>query len=839
MGSNFAGKKIMAKISMVRDLIGSVSTGGKTGRGVSNGMKRMEGILVRAVNARRDDKERKVWRPAGMPMTVRADGWLPLTPMPLPGAKVGDCEATALFWRKGNRIGVSVAGAAEDMMTGQIDALAELTAEMLMAEVVEPGIVRMLMKHQRPVYLTYDTGGKMTFHGEMPELPSAGLTVVDETTLSEPLQNVALTGLSNSRNGALTAEDQRRVTAAMLDAYERLMAKAEDRGLLLQPVFARYRLEDGAGDTVACSATALASGITGFQCCGSVEMTGSDGLSTLAGGALTARGYRLRLLAPEKLDEPWRTIIRSLSVELTPQIDPVDRSALCQAAVSNNGNTTTVTLHLPGIGAASAYAKARRRVLVRDALAGSGGNFRIHERYQSPLGGGIADHTVAIRRNAPVAPSVTAGFRRDLISYSACCHTSQLTLLANRMSEGFKGHDAKEMMLSATTTGRWSAEVKVTIRRGNGVTESASKHMSGTSNCPTLLSPLLIYPDTEASEMTITISGQAGTRTGTFALTPVPEAGIAYYLSPELRPMELPSSGGSVSSPESVPSPTVRQGTVDICRRLHYGTLTDSLRLSDSEIRAIMTAPRNRGAWDHSREKVMIYGGGGTQVLAISGEGKIHSLAPLDNRGILSAEAVREAAGKRGLVHLAVAGGDLVEIDQSGVTTLLRNCRAEEAARCQSRDEIWLAGGGESLRRLTADGEIIQARIDGEATDAHIHRVGSRMLIECANSLYDPENEIWSDGGTEWLVNERYEGEINRDAEIRLFASECAGTVKISGDNGSRVAEKLVEIEVDGEINAPICLPMPGPRRRFLEFCIDVTTGSDGEWRGIYQKKLG
>lgn len=90
---------------------------------------------------------------------------------------------------------------------------------MLMAEVVEPGIVRMLMKHQRPVYLTYDTGGKMTFHGEMPELPPAGLTVVDETTLSEPLQNVALTGLSNSRNGALTAEDQRRVTAAMLDAY--------------------------------------------------------------------------------------------------------------------------------------------------------------------------------------------------------------------------------------------------------------------------------------------------------------------------------------------------------------------------------------------------------------------------------------------------------------------------------------------------------------------------------------------------------------------------------------------------------------------------------------------
>ena len=129
-------------------------------------------------------------------------------------------------------------------------------------------------------------------------------------------------------------------------------------------------------------------------------------------------------------------------------------------------------------------------------------------------------------------------------------------------------------------------------------------------------------------------------------------------------------------------------------------------------------------------------------MLAISGEGKIHSLAPLDNRGILSAEAVREAAGKRGLVHLAVAGGDLVEIDQSGVTTLLRNCRAEEAARCQSSDEIWLAGGGESLRRLTADGEIIQARIDGEATDAHIHRVGSRMLIECANSLYDPENEI-------------------------------------------------------------------------------------------------
>ena len=61
-----------------------------------------------------------------------------------------------------------------------------------------------------------------------------------------------------------------------------------------------------------------------------------------------------------------------------------------------------------------------------------------------------------------------------------------------------------------------------------------------------------------------------------------------------------------------------------------------------------------------------------------------------DLRAIESPAAVKEATGSNGLTHIAVAGGDLVEVDRSGVRTLLSDCKAIEAARSGRFDEIWL-----------------------------------------------------------------------------------------------------------------------------------------------------
>ncbi len=47
------------------------------------------GMLVRGVNVRRDDAEREVWRPAGIPKTIREDSWVPLQEVELPGT--GKC----------------------------------------------------------------------------------------------------------------------------------------------------------------------------------------------------------------------------------------------------------------------------------------------------------------------------------------------------------------------------------------------------------------------------------------------------------------------------------------------------------------------------------------------------------------------------------------------------------------------------------------------------------------------------------------------------------------------------------------------------------------------------
>ena len=798
--------------------------------------KRLKGTLVGAVNARRDETEKEVWRPAGMPQRIGEGGRHPVLRFAMPGAKFSGADAAATLWLKGTTLWASTGcvtdSAAEELSRGCY-ALGTVKSTPILADNVSEGTVRVMLCHEKPVYLTYDAVGKLTWFGEMPPFAGAGFEIADEVTLSEPIADVKLTGLSNSVSGPLTAEDCARVTKCVVEAYDRLLRRASRMGYMIQPVLSRWRMTDRLGDTVAVGPLVAGSAAGGFQCCGEVTMTSSDGLSTLSGGALTARGYRLRpvggiggeIVVTDNALKLWMQLTGTkINAETSPQIDPVDRAEQCVTAVSNDGRTTTVTLRLPGIDSASATGNSRRRRLVADAL----------------------------KRFLSGADACRVTTRRDDVSYSAACRCGGgVAFMADPKQTVFDGYSAREVALSANgPDGSWRGVTAVRIAGAGGVERTVVRTCSGADSCPSVISPLLIYPDENATEMTVSIETSEGVATGSFPLTPVSGSGFAYYLAGEVKPMRLAAGSASPVVPVATASgAVVKPGTVRIFRDGRRGDWCAETACDESGITALMRAPRGRGLWDYSREKVMVYSRNGVSVLSPAADGTGATAMRTDLRAVGSPTAVKEATGSNGLTHIAIAGGDLVEVDRSGVRTLLCDCKAIEAARSGRFDEIWLRYASGELRRLTADGELIDVAISGSGKAEWMATRGNSLIVGCENGIYDTGNEVRPTGGIEWSVTERFACDTGGTATqagtgrfgapqlrwlaIDLLASSVKGSVTLGGDNGTRVAETLLRLNIDGALNAPIRLPSVAPGRSFLECALRLTSSPDAEWHGL------
>jgi hypothetical protein len=328
-------------------------------------------------------------------------------------------------------------------------------------------------------------------------------------------------------------------------------------------------------------------------------------------------------------------------------------------------------------------------------------------------------------------------------------------------------------------------------------------------------------------------------------------------------------------------------GVVSVCEPHRYRTPIDTQQCANGEIYTILEAPRGTGNWDYAREKLILYGLSGIIALTLNASKEIRSATLLDNREIRSAQSVQVTGGSKGVTHMAIAGGDLVEVERNSVTTLRHNCPALTACRCALRNEIWLIFPT-TLCRLTADDELIAVEFDAATADADganattttidatttaisglaapvtLTTFGGRLLIACADALYDAGMERTTDT-VAWRVRERFErpavnarkssGSVAKNGagslaqtdkgssrwcglptvtvEFGVLASDASGSVTLGGDNGSRVAEPLLTVELLGQVNSPVRVPFVAPLRRFLESSVTLTTPLDAEWRGV------
>lgn len=399
------------------------------------------GMLLDAANLRRDPADAKIWRRAGIPKRLFSLGALPF----LRFSPYGDGREIELWVDGENRL-YGWAINQGDTPTGMPRKIGELKGAPILAITAAKGIIRLMLKHAKDCFLTYDEELHLTFEGEMPALPEIVLEARDATIYYGSTGNIALSGGSSGMAGSQLCEaDATKVKLALLGAYESVREQARKNGNWLQPIAARYRLLDAAGNTVALGEK-VTLGCLGMIPTEKVALTSSDGMQSLAAGSLAAQSYNPVLVVPERLPYPWDRIIDKLVVEVTEEMAPVDAAARLPHSVYRNAATglTTVSAQLPGLEIEEQFTRERYNQLAAQQLKAAMYRPFI---YDNPLGGGLTlngqelqpgDH-LPLEGLEPVyfdkvAEGTDEGMR-GRSSYSAALDAGEFTLLCNPKNE--------------------------------------------------------------------------------------------------------------------------------------------------------------------------------------------------------------------------------------------------------------------------------------------------------------------------------------------------------------------------------------------------------------------
>lgn len=798
---------------------------------------------VRVVNLRRERggcnvsgvTAERAWVPTGLPVEMPTAGTVPFASF----VAEGDGQRVTL-WLRGTLLCVSLGEASEVTSEGEneIKAITLLDGEPLGAVSVQPGVVRLMMKHRRAVYLTYDSSMNFAYHGEFPQVPPMRVYATGFTRLGVDVGPLKLTGGSVSGNSTLSAADESVLTSGVLGAYRLLSARAVAGGKALQPVMARCRLLDRKGNTLMATLPSLLSARDGFQCVGSLTAMSSDGLSTLGAAPLQGECYSIKVGVPDALPEPWATIADRLVVELTPQLHPVDFSAVApHVAGRQPDGSDRVEFVVPGAARSVALGNAdRHRRMVVEALECCGSLFREAAVFSRPFGGGMgvaggsaevmplreASAKLAvgeIEKGMAAGPVALPPWKIDMTSYSVMAETPSGTCLANPLREPFSGKFPGELFTVGASDaygadGEWTAYISAELT-GKGMRGVATD--GGTSGAPGAFSPLLLYPDPSATQLTVGVSLPDGSvRMESLPLTPLPSIGVAYHLRSDLSPF-LPAVS---DTPLRIPAEIIRgesqEGRVEIFGSTDL-TLPDDTAVFSRSVAAVAEPSRSNSSWDFSRRKLLVFGGDGVSLLTIGSGGKIYSLSPVDMRMVASPAAVCAGSGSAGGAVYAIAGNDLVKVEARKVTTLMKDCLATEVGYDAAHGEIWLAGGSGGLRRVTADGEVVKVSIPGVGDSVSLIGFRGGFYVACG-SLYDTSRENFPPEGVEveLLIRGEALGRVTR-VVFPLSASSFDGRLTVEGDNGTATPSAFTTCRVTGAVNAPVVLRVVAPFRRYVE----------------------
>lgn len=392
---------------------------------------------------------------------------------------------------------------------------------------------------------------------------SAGLPVLTadvEGELSASTAALQLTGgatVSSLSQAALSA-----LSGRLTDAYGQICSTASASGLWVQPALLVARLLDSAGNTVAAGPPVLLAP-SGWQCAGEIEAAVSTRDDTVIPSLrMSAATFYVSLTMPQAIDPSAVTV----EVLEYPTLHPVDYSAQACTRLSGAAGALRFAATLPGatsgmapldavrsstLASLASYAPDSARVVARMAVSGSSGRTVRLQRPVAPAPKTDNDRVASLTASVPAA-AVSSGFTARCV-----CRSGSAVLWADVERLRRAGYSPQLIggRYAAVAGASWLAAIEVTFADG----QRRVQRFVCSGPRPVALSPLITYPDTATTEITVWTADAGGANPfcATLPLTlPAPSATVAAYISAALTPVELRPSASPM--PQAVEPGSIR-----------------------------------------------------------------------------------------------------------------------------------------------------------------------------------------------------------------------------------------------------------------------------------------
>ncbi len=668
--------------------------------------------------------------------------------------------------------------------------------------------------------------GVYTVLGGEPRFPAVGFRAVDAGTFSATTRQVALTGSYPRWSGPLAKADRRLMTDALLGAYRECVAAAGASSSFVAPVLAWYRVLDADGVTLYRSQPVmLAPAVAASSAAVDVTVARvGESYSSAGASRVTARAFAVAVTAPSPDSSEWGKRAAALEVYVTPPLDAVDftgdAGAVFASSTASEGVLRLSFPQFPDMGSRVAALLDRIEAVGVPAA-----------RFVSPFQGGISpvagtvvkisagaaadpltvqkNYAALFRRAAPESPGEWGGYHS--FAARAACVTGDMVTWADITPVHALPQGVGASAVTVSPGKAWSAVTRVTIGCGAGGEELLSVEESGTGNAPLTLSPLVAYPHPAAVRMDVEVTCADGVARLSLPLVPTPCGTMACYMSPGVSPVALTFVKDVTSQPLT---PALRRVPLRRCGCLLTTSVISpmevesAVEVSQAPVVAVTPAVRSAAAWDFARRHLYAFGLGGIHAVAVSGGRTAVSSHPVDPRPVESAAAV---AWSPGGVYVA-ASGQLLRLAGTRTEVVAGRFAADAIGWCGADNSLHLISGGCDRMVMSAGGAWYSAPA-ADRRGCSLISGGGAVLLSDGESVADVA--VAEEGRPVPILFYRRVSAGSPAAvkavECSLRATGASLTLSLCGDNGSGHPHLIASMDVDGDVNAPLVLPVIFP----------------------------
>lgn len=793
----------------------------------------------------------------------RPDGGLEMVGMPVHIAGKGMVPLTMAHLADGTRRlimadGLAVYDADPDI-TDNCRLIAELES-VPSAAIADAGGDLTLLTGKGPFSLRYDmASGNWICLGMRSSWPPVVIRADDHAELSAVVEPFALTGTYPHCSEPVSDADTALVTARLSAAVEKITEAAGMAGRYIHPRLMAYRILDGGGRCVYRSVPVwIGPEGGGFGLC---SMLGADltrqsgGICSVGSFSVSATAYKVVIDIPRQLHGDIAQYAAVLEILASPPLTPYRPRARAGCRLrAVDQNTGRLEAYVPGTSNGMMPVPELRVQVVGEVLERFWQSAQVVDTVSCPFGGGFGSDSgsrYVVRKQPgltaageseqlarvialPVA-AVASGSDIAFVDAAAPHYfTADSVLQAADMNvysglSVLRGSPPDALELAAGDVGKVTAAdaaacyTAVEFSDGSGDT-AVTADLSAVA-VPLSVGPVIVYPDPEASFMTVAVRGVNGVASRVrIPLQRSPSGRFAFYIDPQLKPVPLLSDGSPFTLPADRRRPRSRPGTVAVAYGSDPLDLLFAVTASSAEVHRVVPAVRSSSSWDFGRQHLLVFAADGICTMSVDSRRSSAAVNRLYPVGVSRPDAVTAAPDA---VYAVLSSGALVRVCGSRIYSLDPQAGAVAAVWCAVRDELWLVLSDGSVRVMDPASGTSYTRTFGPVLS--FHDPGGVPYAAAPAGLYDlgREKESWSIP-VAWSVRmpAPYRT-MARRLSVDMQGADVDIELSLRADNGPGASSSLpvTRLRLNGSVNAPLHVRLAAPERRWLKLAVRGLAG--------------